>query len=36
MSADGFLSGLTLHAVRLGYDLRLIASEAKWLNEKHH
>jgi Family of unknown function (DUF6188) len=32
MSTVGFLSGLTVHQVRHGYDLRLIASDAKWLD----
>jgi uncharacterized protein DUF6188 len=35
VSAVGFLSGLTVHQVRLGYDLRLISSDPQWLDENN-
>jgi hypothetical protein len=31
----GFLSGLTVHQIRIGYDLRLVVSDAKWLDENN-
>ena len=36
MSPVGFLSGLSVHEVRVGYDVRLIANDAKWLDEIAH
>jgi hypothetical protein len=33
VSAVDFLSGLTVHQIRVGYDLRLIVSDAKWSSE---
>jgi len=33
VSRVGFLSGLAVHQVRVGYDLRLIGSDSKWLDE---
>jgi len=35
VSAVGFLSGLTLHQVRVGYDLRLMSSDPQWLDENN-
>jgi hypothetical protein len=33
VSPVGFLCGLTVHQVRVGYDLRLMSSDAKWQDE---
>jgi hypothetical protein len=33
VSSVGYLSGLTVHQVRVGYDLRLMSSDPKWLDE---